>query len=171
MTEQTLACIQVVGYKNSGKTTLVADLVTAFRDENIEVATLKHHGHGGKPEEPKETDSTRHLQAGAVVAGVEGEGTFQLSMPDTSIDTILDMYRIIPHDLLLIEGYKTLDFPKAVLIREKEDIDLISQLTNVQLVIVWDKQWKAATDFPVFSINEKQAYINFIKQMAIGGKA
>ncbi len=42
--------LQIVGYQNSGKTTLVEKVVYALAEQNMKVATIKHHGHGGFPE-------------------------------------------------------------------------------------------------------------------------
>ena len=41
---------QIVGFKNSGKTTLIKNLIHLLTDQQIEVAVLKHHGHGGIPD-------------------------------------------------------------------------------------------------------------------------
>ena len=39
--------IQIVGYKNSGKTTLMAHAVSFLKEKGFTVATIKHHGHLG----------------------------------------------------------------------------------------------------------------------------
>ncbi|MED4879509.1 molybdopterin-guanine dinucleotide biosynthesis protein MobB, partial [Anoxybacillus geothermalis] len=44
---------QVVGYKHSGKTTLMEKWVTAAVREGWRVGTVKHHGHGGEPARPE----------------------------------------------------------------------------------------------------------------------
>ncbi|MPU17873.1 molybdopterin-guanine dinucleotide biosynthesis protein MobB, partial [Acinetobacter baumannii] len=36
--------LQIVGYQNSGKTTLVEKVVYALAEQNMKVATIKHHG-------------------------------------------------------------------------------------------------------------------------------
>lgn len=164
-----LPCIQVVGYKNSGKTTLVSKVIKTCHQKGIKIATLKHHGHGGKPEEPKGFDSSRHLAAGAVVSGVEGDGRLQLSIENVSIEQILAMYEWLTYDFLLIEGYKQLRYPKVVMVKKESDLVLLEQLTHVKLAIVWEKQWKSKIDIPCFSIDEEAAYIHFLLQIAEGG--
>lgn len=161
-------CLQIVGYKNSGKTTLVSKLATAFKNQGKTTATLKHHGHGGKPEEPANVDSSKHLSAGAVAAGVEGDGYLQLSVRNMPVERILDLYQYLPHDILLIEGYKQLDFPKIVLIKEKADFELLNRLSNIKLVIVWAESWKKETAFPCFSIDEEAAYTEFLIKLTEG---
>lgn len=144
-------------------------MVKTCHQKGIKTATLKHHGHGGKPEEPKGVDSSRHLAAGALVSGVEGEGRLQLSIEDMSIEKILELYRCLTYDLLLIEGYKQLSYPKVVMIKEEADLVLLEQLTLVKLAIVWEEQWKSKISIPCFSIDEETAYIDFLLQLAKGG--
>ncbi|MGM8215386.1 molybdopterin-guanine dinucleotide biosynthesis protein B [Bacillaceae bacterium W0354] len=129
--------LQVVGYKNSGKTTLVNHIVQHFSKKSMSVATLKHHGHGGRTDMLQNTDTYKHEQAGANMTGVEGEGTLQLTINQEkwTIDQILNFYRLIKVDLLIIEGYKNLDFNKIVLIRSKDDQVLLDELSNVKLVV------------------------------------
>src|SRR5690625_1984789 len=71
--------MQIVGYKSSGKTTLTTRLIELLSARSVRVASLKHHGHGGVPLGLEETDSEKHRQAGALIAGVEGAGVLQLS--------------------------------------------------------------------------------------------
>lgn len=42
-----MQCVQIIGYKNRGKTTLVEHLVAFFSKYHYQVAAIKHHGHGG----------------------------------------------------------------------------------------------------------------------------
>jgi molybdopterin-guanine dinucleotide biosynthesis protein B len=39
--------LQVVGYQNSGKTTLITKLIKMLKEMSYRVGTLKHHGHDG----------------------------------------------------------------------------------------------------------------------------
>ena len=47
---QSPSILQIVGYQNSGKTTLVGKIVHVLTESEMKVATIKHHGHGGFPE-------------------------------------------------------------------------------------------------------------------------
>lgn len=125
--------LQVVGYKNSGKTALIEILVKELAKHGFQVGTLKHHGHGGKPKLPPHTDSTRHAEAGALVAGVEGEGILQLTVqlnPGWKLEEVIRLYTCFSLDLLLLEGYKNAPFPKLVCLRHAGDVGLLD-LPNV----------------------------------------
>jgi len=72
--------LQIVGYQNSGKTTLAEKLISYACNKGLRVGSIKHHGHGGAPASNLTKDSTRHAQAGAVVSAVEGDGVVQLQL-------------------------------------------------------------------------------------------
>ena len=73
--------LHVVGFKNSGKTTLLARWVRLLKTEGFTVAVLKHHGHGGRPEMPDSaTDTMQFFASGADVSVVAGGGVVQLHL-------------------------------------------------------------------------------------------
>ena len=56
--------IGIVGWKNSGKTTLIKRLVSSLTSDNISVATIKHAHHDFDIDQPGR-DSHEHRLAGA----------------------------------------------------------------------------------------------------------
>src|SRR5699024_1224570 len=111
--------IQVAGYKNSGKTTLMNYGVDYFSKRNYQVATIKHHGHGGEPNYAENTDSYQHFQNGANLSTVIGEDTLSIIGKNKmlSFKAMLALYQQIGIDIVMIEGYKHLNYPKIVLLR------------------------------------------------------
>lgn len=61
--------VHIVGRKNSGKTTLVCELVREFTDRGIRVATIKHTHHHHELDTPGK-DSHLHREAGAAGVGI-----------------------------------------------------------------------------------------------------
>lgn len=61
--------IHIVGRKNSGKTTLVCELVREFTGRGIRVATVKHTHHQHELDTPGK-DSYKHREAGAAAVGI-----------------------------------------------------------------------------------------------------
>ena len=65
----------IVGWKNSGKTTLVEALVREMTARGLRISTVKHAHHAFEIDVPGK-DSYRHLEAGAhevIVASYENE--------------------------------------------------------------------------------------------------
>lgn len=47
MLDDKLSILQVVGFQNSGKTTLIEKLCQLAEREGLKLGCFKHHGHGG----------------------------------------------------------------------------------------------------------------------------
>ncbi|MFD2046485.1 molybdopterin-guanine dinucleotide biosynthesis protein B [Ornithinibacillus salinisoli] len=155
--------LQIVGYKKSGKTTLSTRIIDFMTEKDIRVGSLKHHGHGGLPLGLENTDSEKQLQAGAVVAGVEGEGLFQFSVRDEwQINQIIAIYKLLEVQYLVIEGYKNLAFPKIVLIKQQEDLRLLQLVTNI-VAVVSDLPIED-NSYPVFRYSDFNDLVHWIYQ-------
>ena len=61
--------IHIVGRRNSGKTTLVCELVAALTKRGYRVATIKHTHHHHELDTPGK-DSWHHREAGAAAVGI-----------------------------------------------------------------------------------------------------
>jgi molybdopterin-guanine dinucleotide biosynthesis protein B len=157
---------QVVGYKNSGKTTLIEKWVKMASVEGYRVGTVKHHGHGGYPERNDSyTDSRRHEQAGAVAVSVEGGGLLELRAwkPVWSLAQILSLYELLPLDFVLVEGYKNEAYKKVVMLRNQDDWASLSQLSNIIAVITWDPSSRLSSiPYPLFSIDDEKSYLHWL---------
>ena len=109
--------LQVVGYRNSGKTSFVSELTARLSATGLRVGVIKHHGHGGTFDLPL-TDSHRHALAGAVLSRVIGEdGTLIEWQAVDTFELLLNWYEAHV-DIVIIEGYKRKDYPKVVLVRD-----------------------------------------------------
>ena len=147
--------IQIVGFKNSGKTSLSTELIRSLVSNGFRTASLKHHGHGGEPLGLENTDSYKQQQAGAIVAGVEGSGMFQLKhVNGWNIEQLIAIYRLFNIDVLVIEGFKYENYPKIVLIKNKEELSLLKQLTNIIAVVSAVSMEESSISFPVFSYDQ-----------------
>ncbi|EOP20938.1 MULTISPECIES: molybdopterin-guanine dinucleotide biosynthesis protein B [Bacillus] len=164
--------IQIVGYQNSGKTTFVEKVVHALAESEMKVATIKHHGHGGFPEVAQK-DSERHRKAGAVVSSVEGAGLLSLSSlrEEWSLQEIIRLYEFFEVDTILIEGYKKENYPKIVLLRSAEDVELVHKVENVVAVITWyNAPVNLREEYKVFHITEEKLYIDWFLQTVRSAK-
>ncbi|MBB5325583.1 molybdopterin-guanine dinucleotide biosynthesis protein B [Anoxybacillus tepidamans] len=154
---------QVVGYKNSGKTTLVEKWVRKAAAEGYKVGTIKHHGHGGYPDIAcAANDSSRHQAAGALVASVEGSGLLQLYafQREWTLPQILHIYSFLPLDFVIVEGYKYERYRKIVMIRNASDWQQLCNLKNIAAVISWEPV--SSLPYPVFAIDDEEKYLQWL---------
>jgi len=136
---ENIKILQVVGYKNSGKTTYITRWVELLNRCGKQVAVIKHHGHGGPLEQPNvETDSMRYLQAGCNSSIVFDDQLIQLHMRQQppSLAVAIEMAKLAEPELILIEGVKDAHYPKVVLLRTMEDWQTLRLLENVEAVII-----------------------------------
>ncbi|OCA84277.1 molybdopterin-guanine dinucleotide biosynthesis protein B [Bacillus sp. FJAT-27225] len=150
---------QIVGYQNSGKTTLSVGLIQILSKKGLKVATIKHHGHGGRPSVPEGKDSSRHLAAGAEASIVEGDGTLLLQAVQESwkLEQQITLLDTLGPDIILIEGHKRAGYPKIVLVRNKEDEELLSRLDGTLAVLYWETAPEKIPGVPAFWIKSEEA--------------
>lgn len=108
--------IHIIGRKNSGKTTLIVELVEELTARGYVVGTIKHTHHRHDFDVPGK-DSHRHRTAGASVVGLMGPGMSAVFLPtrttntsDRDYDALLPMFAAC--DLLLVEGDAQTTEPK-----------------------------------------------------------
>ena len=106
--------IGIVGWKNSGKTTLVSRLIEEFTSRGLKVASVKHAHHTFEIDD-KETDSARHRKAGAKqVAIVSAKRWAVVTQNEEDAEPSLDevIASLNPSDIIIVEGYKAAPIPK-----------------------------------------------------------
>ncbi|TKH41593.1 molybdopterin-guanine dinucleotide biosynthesis protein B [Paenibacillus terrae] len=127
---------QVVGFKNTGKTTFLGGLIVYLRESGLRIAVIKHDGHEFEMDH-KGTDTYKHRQAGAEgVAIVSGGRTAILEEHSRPVTGLIRHFQA--YDCVLLEGFKQEHYPKLVMVREQSDAKLTTELTNVQGVAVWE---------------------------------
>ncbi|WP_020617794.1 molybdopterin-guanine dinucleotide biosynthesis protein B [Paenibacillus daejeonensis] len=119
---------QIVGFKNAGKTTLLCKLIGRLKASGKLVGTIKHDGHDFVMDHPG-TDTWQHQQAGAdAVAITSAHQTAWIRKQATPLEDLIE--GMSDMDVILVEGFKTADYPKLVLLRSPEDQVLLSQLSH-----------------------------------------
>ena len=103
--------VHIIGRKNSGKTTLIVDLVRHLSSLGHRVATIKHTHHRHELDTPGK-DSHCHRLAGAAAVGILSPGLSAVFVPidagQSTADRYEHLYRMFPDcDLVLVEGHAT----------------------------------------------------------------
>ena len=106
--------IAIVGWKNSGKTTLAERLIEEFTRRGLKVASIKHAHHSFDIDRAG-TDSDRHRKAGAGEVVVISRQRWAMigelrDAPEPPLREVLGWFG--PADLILVEGFKTEPLPK-----------------------------------------------------------
>ncbi|MDH3718171.1 MAG: molybdopterin-guanine dinucleotide biosynthesis protein B [Planctomycetota bacterium] len=100
--------IHIIGRKNSGKTTLIVELVQHLSSRGYRVATVKHTHHQHELDTPGK-DSYRHRLAGAAAVGILSPSLSAVFWPPAASEDGAARYdRLLANfpdcDLVLVEG-------------------------------------------------------------------
>jgi molybdopterin-guanine dinucleotide biosynthesis protein B len=109
----------LTGLSNSGKTTLVKELIAWFRLEGYTVSSIKHAHHGFDIDRPGK-DSFQMREAGAREVLLIGDQRWVLMREyvDESEPTLEEaVARLAPCDVVLVEGFKNSKAPKIEVFR------------------------------------------------------
>jgi len=153
----------VTGWKNSGKTGLMERLVAEFSARGFSVSTIKHAHHRFDVDHPGK-DSFRHREAGAKEVLLASRNRFALmhELRDDAEPTLEQLLaKLMPVDLVLIEGYKRDRHPKIETHRKETRQDLIAPTDDTIRAVASNDTLSLGK--PVFDLDDTQAIADFIQ--------
>lgn len=130
--------IAVIGWKNSGKTTLVSRLVSHLRKKKFKVGVVKHAHHTFDIDHPN-TDSYKIREAGSYKTTIVSEK--RLAHIEEKISSEIDIEELIKFnngcDILIFEGFKKIKkLSKIEVNLTKNNKELLyKSLDNVKLLV------------------------------------
>lgn len=134
--------VHILGRKNSGKTTLIVELVEHFVGRGVRVGTIKHTHHRHELDTPGK-DSHRHRSAGAAVVGIVSPGMDAVFVPKTASGASPANYarfEAIFSDcaLVLVEGDLQADAPKVEVWRAAAESEPIAAADPKIVAVISD---------------------------------
>lgn len=112
--------IGLAGFSGSGKTTLAEKLISLLTERGFNLATIKHAHHNFDADIPGK-DSWKHRKAGAnqvLVSSAMRRVKFTETPNGNEADLNTLLGELLPSDIVLVEGYKTLSIPKIEIRRD-----------------------------------------------------
>jgi len=155
----------VVGWKNSGKTTLMARLIGELAGRGYAVSVIKH-AHAEFEIDRPGRDSFKLREAGACQVALSSPKRFALmrelgDAPERSFAEVLAYAG--PCDLVLVEGFKREAFPKIEIRREGAASREPLHGTFPEIVAVAsDRPETDKETLPVFQLDDIAAMADFI---------
>ncbi|EZH68096.1 hypothetical protein DH09_01555 [Bacillaceae bacterium JMAK1] len=153
--------VQIVGYKNAGKTTTIAKLVTALEQRNVSTAVIKHHGHSFSPPKAR-YDSEHFIEAGAKASLVEGGGEVSIQLKkEMTLEQLLHLQSSISNvDVVFVEGFKDIQLPNIVLLRDEDDFSLLDRSQTIG-VIQHHRLLVDCKETAIFLRDEEEMWISY----------
>jgi len=135
--KSTIPFVSLVGNSNSGKTTLIEQIVRELKKLGYRVATVKHAHHGFNIDRPGK-DSYRLKEAGSDVVVVSSPTQLALIKDIETEASLSQIATLIGNkvDIILLEGFKSTTKPKIVIFNDKRDTNLLSQKENILTAII-----------------------------------
>ena len=155
----------VVGWKNSGKTTLMSRLIHELSKRGFEISVVKHAHQKFDVDHPGR-DSFKMREAGARQVMLSSPRRFALMRelgdgPEMTFDELLAY--VGPCDLVLVEGYKREAYPKIEIRKEGAASREPLSATFPDVVAIASDQPADETDaLPIFQIDEIERIVDFI---------
>ena len=151
----------VIGWKNSGKTSLMERLVAEITGRGFSVSTVKHVHHTVDLDQPGK-DTFRHRQAGAREVVLASADRLAILVehrgPEPELPAVLA--RMAPVDLILVEGYKRDAHPKVEVWRAETGHPLIQPGDSLVRAVATDAA--LTLPVPVLDLNDTTAVADFI---------
>jgi molybdopterin-guanine dinucleotide biosynthesis protein B len=155
----------VVGWKNSGKTTLMVGLIRELAGRGYAVSVIKH-AHAKFEIDHPGRDSFKMREAGACQVALSSPRHFALmrelgGAPELSFEKILAYAGSC--DLVLIEGFKREAFPKIEVRRDSASSreSLLGTFPDI-VAIASDHPEMEQVSLPVFQLDDIEAMADFI---------
>ena len=135
--------VSIVGKKNTGKTSLSVKVIKELSKRGYNVASVKHSHHSIEMDK-ENTDTWKHKQAGAnLVVGV-GSTTFFNARKEHDLNRILYLLKHFDSfDYVIIEGYKSYNYPKIITSPELKDEYTICEVDSFTIT---DSEIEKLTD-------------------------
>jgi molybdopterin-guanine dinucleotide biosynthesis protein MobB len=169
--------VSVIGKKNSGKTTLLVALAAELKRRGVRVASVKHShhdfdfDHAGK-------DSWRHYHEGGVEAVlIASPHKVAVVLREDGADS--DPLRLIRehltgrgYDLVLVEAFKHIPFPRIEIFRAAAHADPIYHPAigggAPYLAIVTDQPERFDVTFPVITMGDDDSHVRAAADVVVG---
>ena len=156
----------IVGWKNSGKTTLITALLREFAARGLQVSTIKHAHHAFDLDHPGK-DSFLHRAAGAQEVMIASDGRWALlhELRGTEAPALAELIgHLSPVDLVLVEGFKNEAHAKLEVRRAGVDGPSLAD-KDAQIVAIATDADAHAPGRPVFALDDITGIADFILRL------
>lgn len=163
--------IHVIGRKNSGKTTLVTELITELNSRGLRVGSVKHTHHHHELDTPGK-DSFRHREAGAAAVGILSPGMDAVFIPRVDNSREEQRYGVFEAafadcDIVLVEGDSQTTATKVEVWRKAvTDSPMAAEDSSIAAVISDDD---VICDVPCWQRSDVKALATRIADLACSG--
>lgn len=156
--------IGIVGWKNSGKTTLAVGLIGELRHRGYRVASVKHAHHEADIDR-EGTDTFRHRAAGATEVALVTAARWAIihELREEREPTLADILsKLAPADIVVVEGYKREPVPKIEVRRRAVAEKGAMAPNDPHVIAIATDDPNDRAEIPVFRLDDVAAITGFL---------
>ena len=161
-----LPLLGFAAFSGTGKTTLLKQVIPLLKSQQIRLGMIKHAHHDFDIDQPGK-DSFELRKAGADQMLIASSKRWAL-MVETPTQTEADLYSLINQldatslDLILVEGFKHLPYPKIELHRHELGKPYLYTQDKTIIALALDSKTNKNCPLPVLDINQPEQISTFI---------
>jgi molybdopterin-guanine dinucleotide biosynthesis protein MobB len=172
MLETPIPVIGFAAYSGTGKTTLLKQLIPLLRDQGIRSGVIKHAHHEVEFDVPgKDSYILRKAGAGQVLLAsarrwaLMGE---QTESREPELPELLQRMHLSELDLVLVEGFRHLPFPKIELHRPALGKPLLCDQDPNIIAVASDEAVELPRSLPRLDLNDIEGVASFVREYCAG---
>ncbi|MEJ2456113.1 MAG: molybdopterin-guanine dinucleotide biosynthesis protein B [Candidatus Thiodiazotropha sp.] len=161
-----LPVIGFAAYSGTGKTTLLKQLIPLLREQGLHPGVIKHAHHKVEFDVPgKDSYVLRKAGAGQVLLASANRWALMAEEPagdEPELSLLLQRMDLATLDLVLVEGFRHIPFPKIELHRPSLGKPLLCEADDTILAIATDGALERPMTLPILDLNDAGAVASFI---------
>tara|TARA_Y100001968_G_C19380435_1_gene730022 strand:+ start:355 stop:855 length:501 start_codon:yes stop_codon:yes gene_type:complete len=157
--------IGVVGWKDTGKTTLIEKLIREFNKRNLTISTIKHSHHNFSVDR-QGTDSFRHFNAGAKETILASDAKWikfskQVCEHESTLNYLIK--QILPVDIVIVEGFKVSGHKKVEVVSSISEKKPLYETDKSICGLIFNKHKIQNISLPQFQRDDIRQICDFIE--------
>ncbi len=161
----------ICAFSGTGKTTLLQQVIPLLRNAGLRVGLVKHAHHHFEVDQPgKDSYELRKAGAEAVLVASQQRWALMRETPELQqapdLALLLQAFPTDELDLILVEGFKAVDFPKLELHRPSLGHPLLQEQVPGVIAIATDAPLEKAVPVPVLNLNDPEQIARFLQEQS-----
>jgi len=167
MIQTQCAILGFAAYSGTGKTTLLTQLIPLLKAKGICIGVVKHAHHQFDIDKPgKDSHVLRKAGAEQMLIASQRRWALMVETPeqqgDPDLNELLQQLEQDKLDLILVEGFKQVPFPKIELHRPSLGKTLLYPQDDSIIALATDDANAINTPLPLLDINQPEQIVEFI---------